>query len=112
MSGSSKQLTLFDCSNVKRAKLTPEELSPEVSSSNKVCEDYSDEDCEDFEEGIHLEMPGTPSPCCMPHAIYDSSGSVDAESVQAGFCTDDNDSHLLLDVDTLNLVALFLQQLL
>ena len=97
MSGSSKQLTLFDCANAKRAKLTPEELSPKVSSSNKVCEDYSsDEDCE---EGIHLEMPSTPSPCCTPHAIYDSSGSIDAESVQAGFCTDDDDSHLLIDVD-------------
>ena len=83
MSGSSKQLTFFDCANAKRAKLTPEELSPEVSSSNKVCEDYSgDEDCE---EGIHLEMPSTPSPCCTPHAIYDSSGSVELKVYKLGF---------------------------
>ena len=51
MSGSSKQLTLFDCakSAAKRAKLTPEELSPEVSSSNKICEDHSGD-----EEGCTL----------------------------------------------------------
>ena len=84
MSGSSKQLTLFDCASLKsaakRPKVTPEELSPEVSSSNKVCEDYSGD-----EEGIELnlmETLSTPSPCCTPVAIHSSS---DDESMQARF---------------------------
>ena len=74
MSGSSKQLTLLNCAtrkySAKRVKLTPAEESPETLSSNKVREDYSDE------EGIHfnlMEMPSTPSPCCTPLVIYSSS---------------------------------------
>ena len=75
MSDSSRQLTLLDCANLKsaakRAKVTPEKLSPETSSSDKVCEDYSGD-----EEGA--QMPSTPSPCCTPVVIYSSS---DNESV-------------------------------
>ena len=96
MSDSSRQLTLFDCASLKsaakRAKVTPEELSPETSSSDKVCdhEDYSDD-----EEGA--QMPSTPSPCCTPVAIYSCS---DNESVQAGFFADDDDSHRLVHAVT------------
>ena len=96
MSDSSRQLTLFDCASLKsaakRAKVTPEELSPETSSSDKVCdrEDYSGD-----EEGA--QMPSTPSPCCTPVAIYSSS---DNESVQAGFFADDDDSHRLVHAVT------------
>ena len=97
MSNSSKQLTLLDCatqkSSAKRVKLTLAEESPETLRSNKVCEDYSDE------EGIHfnlMEMPSIPSPCCTPVVIYSSSD--DDESVQADFVTDDDKS---MHVDSL-----------
>ena len=95
MSGSSKQLTLFDCTylkSAKRAKLSVKELSPGVQSSNKVCEDYSGN-----EEG----MPSTTSPCCTPVVIYNSSDDAISsdKSVQAGFSTDDDNSHLLIPAD-------------
>ena len=45
MSDSSKQMTLFDCASQKsaarQAKVTPKELLPRTSSSNKVCKHYS-----------------------------------------------------------------------
>ena len=100
MSGSLKQLMFLDCatrkSSAKQVKLIPSEESSETLSSNKVREDYSDE------EGIHfnlMEMPSTPSPCCTPVVIYSSSD--DDESTQAGFVTD-NDKSMHVDslVDT------------
>ena len=60
----------------KQAKITPEELSPQVSNSNKICEDYSGD-----EEGIQHKMTSTPSPHFTPVVIHSSS---DDESVQAG----------------------------
>ena len=46
-------------------------------------------------------MPSTPSPCCTPVVIYDSSDDAISsnESVQAGFSTDDDNSHLLILAD-------------
>ena len=87
---------LFDCASLttsaaKRAKVIPEQISPEVSSSNKVCDDYSG----DEDEGVQLnlmEMHSTPSPCCTPIVIYSSS---DDESADHG-CFADDDSHFLV----------------
>ena len=93
MRDSSKQLMIFDCASLKsvakQAKVIPEELSLEVSSSNKVYENYSEDS---NGEGVQLnmmEMPSTPSLCCTPIVIYSSS---DDESTGL-FVNDDDYQH-------------------
>ena len=76
--------------------MIPEELSPEVSSSNKVCENYSDDDSD--EEGVQsdmMEMPSTPSPCCTPIVIYSNSDD-ESTGFPTGLFVDDDDSHLFV----------------
>ena len=76
--------------------MIPEELSSEVSSSNKVCENYSYDDSD--EEGVQsdmMEMPSTPSPCCTPIVIYSSSDD-ESTGFPTGLFVDDDDSHLFV----------------